>query len=66
MTLRNDVELANTRRKLRELEGRVEALRHDSTQDQRVRRLTMTSLRRLINQRQEEIARYNTSQPLHQ
>lgn len=62
MTLRNDIELANTREKLRELEERYEALRHDTTEGERVRRLSMHSLKRLINQLKEEIARFEAHQ----
>ena len=61
--LKNDRELANTREKLRELESRHAELRDDSTEDERVRRLTMRSLKRLINQLTEEIARYEAHQP---
>jgi hypothetical protein len=57
MKLDNETELANTRIKLRELEDRYEALRADQSEDPRVRRLTMMSLKRLINQLTEEIAR---------
>ncbi|HEX5242460.1 MAG TPA: hypothetical protein VFW23_04280 [Tepidisphaeraceae bacterium] len=51
------IELANTRAKLRELQERFDALRDDSSEDPRVRRLTMISLKRLINQLTEEITR---------
>jgi hypothetical protein len=60
MTLANSSELINTREKLRELETRHEALRLDSSEDSRVRRLTMLSLKRLINQLTEEIARFES------
>ena len=56
--LQNDLELANTREKLRELEERYEAVRRESTDDQRLRELTMFSLKRLINQLKEEITLY--------
>ena len=58
MELKNDIQLANTRAKLSQLEGRYEALRHDSTEDAHVREATMRSLMRYINQFKEEIARY--------
>ncbi len=58
MTLRNDRELANTREKLRLLEETYEDTRNDMSEDARVRELSMHSLKRLINQLKEEIARY--------
>jgi hypothetical protein len=64
MTLDNETEFANTRAKLRELQERYEALRVDASEDPRVRRLTMMSLKRLINQLTEEITRYESR--LHQ
>lgn len=63
MSLRNDIELANTRAKLRRLEARYEQLRNDSSEDERVRELTMRSLKATINQFKEEIARYEAHQP---
>lgn len=63
MTLRNDAELANTREKLRQLEDRYEAHRNDAKENSHIRELTMESLKRLINQLKEEIARYETRQP---
>ncbi len=64
MTLDNQAELLNTRTKLRELQDRYEALRVDQSEDPRVRRLTMMSLKRLINQLTEEITRLESR--LHQ
>jgi hypothetical protein len=64
MKLGNETELLNTRTKLRELNERYEALRVDRLEDPRVRRLTMMSLKRLINQLTEEIARFESR--LHQ
>jgi len=63
MTIENDVELANTRAKLARLEVRYEALRDDTDEDERVRELTMRSLKRYINQFKEEIARYEAHRP---
>jgi len=57
MIVDDNIQLANTRAKLRELQERFEALRVDSSEDPRVRKLTMISLKRLINQLTEEIAR---------
>jgi predicted component of type VI protein secretion system len=60
MSLKNDVELANTRAKLHRLEKRYEELRNDTSEDAHVRELTMRSLKGTINQFKEEIARYET------
>jgi hypothetical protein len=64
MTLENETQLLNTRIKLHELQERYEALRVDQSEDSRVRRLTMMSLKRLINQLTEEITRFESR--LHQ
>jgi hypothetical protein len=64
MTLHNQTELSNTRIKLRELQERYESLRADQSEDPRVRRLTMISIKRLINQLTEEITRFEAR--LHQ
>ncbi len=58
VSLKNDIELANTRAKLRRLEDRYEELRNDVGEDEHVRELTLRSLRATINQFKEEIARY--------
>ncbi len=63
MTLINDQQVANTRAKLARLEKRYEALRSEKNGNQRVRELSLRSLKRLINQFKEEIARYETHQP---
>jgi len=62
MNLMNDVELANTRAKLAELEARYEELRNDTVEDEHVRQVTLRSLKRYINQFKEEIARYEAHQ----
>jgi hypothetical protein len=62
--LENETELVNTRAKLRELQERYEVLRSDLSGDARVRRLTMMSLKRLINQLTEEITRFESRLPL--
>jgi len=66
MNLRTDQELANTKRKLRLLEESFEEARTDLDEDEHVREVTMESLKRLINQFKEEIARYETHQPARQ
>lgn len=58
MTLNTEIEAANTREKLRELEDRYEARRQETPADARVHELTLQSLKRLINQLKEELARY--------
>jgi hypothetical protein len=63
MSLKSDIELANTRAKLVRLEARYEELRNDTGEDKHVRELTMRSLKRYINQFKEEIARYEAHQP---
>ncbi|MGH7177571.1 MAG: hypothetical protein ACREJC_09345 [Tepidisphaeraceae bacterium] len=63
MTLRSDAEFVNTREKLKALEDRYEALRDGAEPNARLRELTMQSLKRLINQLTEEIARYQAHQP---
>jgi hypothetical protein len=60
MTLANSTELINTQVKLAELKARYEELRLDLSEDARVRKLTMLSLKRLINQLTEEIARFES------
>jgi septation ring formation regulator EzrA len=56
--LQNDSELANTRDKLRLLEERYEEARQKTGGQAEVRESELTSLKRLINQFKEEIARY--------
>jgi hypothetical protein len=58
VTLRNDIELANTREKLRELEERYRDRSKETPDDLHVHELTLRSLKRTINQLKEEIARY--------
>jgi hypothetical protein len=63
MSLNSEREVANTRVKLARLEARYQALRDDAGGNRRVRELSMTSLKRLINQFKEEIARYEAHRP---
>jgi ribosomal protein L29 len=58
VSLRNDIELANTRAKLTRAEARYQALRDETAGDEELREATMESLKRFINQLKEEIARY--------
>jgi len=64
MSLQSDRELENTRRKLRELEESYEAALKRPVENVHVREATLTSLKRLINQLKEEIARYEAHQPV--
>ena len=63
MDLRNERELANTRKKLERLEALYEADKHETGGDEELRDMEMASLKRLINQLKEEIARYEAHQP---
>jgi hypothetical protein len=58
MSLQSERELENTKRKLRVLEESYDEARADTTEDQHLREIEMESLKRLINQLKEEIARY--------
>ncbi len=60
MTLESDRELEAARRKLRLLEERYEAQRRETGGNEHVRDLSMRSLKRLINQLKEEIARFES------
>jgi hypothetical protein len=62
MSLQSEREVANTREKLRRLETRCEELQRDDSADKLVRDLTLQSLRRMINQFKEEIARFECRQ----
>ena len=58
MGLKNELELRVTRGKLRILEERLEAARLEISEDPRGHELSMRSLKRMINQMKEEIARF--------
>lgn len=59
MSLETERELANTRRKLSVLEADYQSLASQGDdEDEELRELTMESLKRLINQLKEEIARF--------
>jgi hypothetical protein len=60
MTLQNQRELDATREKLRLLEERYEAEERDQAGDAHLRELSMRSLKHLINQLKEEIARFES------
>jgi uncharacterized protein involved in exopolysaccharide biosynthesis len=65
MDLKDDIELANTRGKLAELETRYEKLRHEVSHNASAREATLRSLKRYINQFKEEIARYESRRASH-
>jgi flagellar biosynthesis chaperone FliJ len=58
MILQSLGELENTRKKLQMLEQQYEAARQESDRDEYVRDLELQSLKGLINQLKEEIARF--------
>ncbi len=58
MTLQNEFELKNTRKKLRELEEYYATREKEPSDNDYFRELTLQSLKRLINQLKEEIMRY--------
>jgi hypothetical protein len=58
MSLRSHRELEVTYEKLRLLEERYEANKRETGGDEHVRELSMRSLKQLINQLKEEIARF--------
>jgi len=63
MKLNSEREVRNTQAKLARLEARYESLQRETGGDAHVRELTMESLKRLINQFKEEIARFEAHQP---
>jgi len=62
MGLGSDRELANAREKLRLLEESCEETRVDPDEVEHIRKVTMESLKRLMNRLKEEIARYQARQ----
>jgi hypothetical protein len=62
MTLKNDIELSNTRQKLRELEEHYNSRLREKSADPHVHELTLQSLKRLMNQLKEEITLYEIHQ----
>ena len=60
MSLQSHRELEATREKLRLLEERYEASKCEQSGGQHVRELSVRSLKRLINQLKEEIARFKS------
>jgi hypothetical protein len=60
MSLQSQRALKATREKLRLLEERYEASKREQGGDEHVRELSRRSLKRLINQLKEEIARFES------
>jgi chromosome segregation ATPase len=60
MELKDERELETTREKLRSLEERYESVSQDPGGDAHVQELTLRSLKQMINQMKEEIARYES------
>jgi hypothetical protein len=60
VSIQSHVELENTRKKLRELEEVYEKVKTGPTDNVHVRELTLTSLKKLMNQFFEEIVRYES------
>lgn len=54
MKLKDERQVQNTREKLRILEARVEAVRRDPAGNTHVQELTLRSLRRLINDQEQQ------------
>ena len=63
MNLQNDRELANTREKLARLEALCADHENESDGDEELHEMERESLKRLIKQFKEEIARYEARQP---
>jgi len=63
MELKDERELEVTREKLRSLEARYQAVSQDPGDDVHIQELTLRSLKRMINQMKEEIARYESRRP---
>jgi hypothetical protein len=62
VNLESDQQLVNTKHKLRLLEEGYEEVRAETDGDEHLRELELESLKRLINQLKEEIARYEAHQ----
>jgi hypothetical protein len=64
MSIENERQLENTRRKLKLLEENYERKRRQPTDNEAVREVTLESLRKTINQLKEEIIRYECKRGL--
>jgi hypothetical protein len=63
MSIQSTRQLANTRQKLTMLEKRLGALESEPVANPHTRELTRRSLKKLVNQLKEEIARFEARQP---
>ena len=62
MNLQTERELENTRAKLRLLEAQIDVTQARASDNEHVRELALRSLRTLVNQLKEEIARFECRQ----
>ncbi len=62
MELTSERELLNTREKLKRLEELYEETRNNESEEEFLRETSLRSLKRIINQLKEEIARYEAHQ----
>jgi hypothetical protein len=62
MERKDEREVEVTREKLRSLEARYQAIKQEPGGDVHLQELTLQSLKRLINQMKEEIARFEARQ----
>jgi hypothetical protein len=60
MSIQSTRQLENTRRKLQMLEGRLQELDAEPVVNPHTRELTRRSLKKLVNQLKEEIARFES------
>ena len=60
MELMDEREVDVTREKLRSLEARYQAVSQDPEESAHIQELTLRSLKRMINQMKEEIARFES------
>ena len=60
MSIQNDRQLGNTRRKLKLLEDRLQKLHTEPVSNAQTRELTKRSLKKLMNQLKEEIVRFES------
>jgi protein subunit release factor B len=65
VSIQSQRQLENTRKKLQLLEGRLKDLQAEPAANPRTRDLTKHSLKKLINQMKEEIARFAARGSIH-
>jgi hypothetical protein len=65
MELKDEREVEVTREKLRSLEARYQSVSQHPGDDAHIQDLTLRSLKRLINQMKEEIARFEARRSQH-